>query len=116
MVLVHMMADGEAARLFERYSLADLARISDPHRQLYRAFGLESGRIRQLLSAKVWWRGFIAGVLKRHGAGRQRGDGRQMPGVFLLKDSKIVEAYRHRTAADRPDYSGVAACHLATSD
>jgi hypothetical protein len=31
-------------------------------------------------------------------------DAERMPGVFLLKDRKIVRAFRHKTIADEPDY------------
>jgi hypothetical protein len=31
------------------------------------------------------------------------GGGRQLPGVFLLRDGRLVRAFRHETAADRPD-------------
>lgn len=112
LVLVHMMSDEDASHLFARYGLDDVPRVSDPERELYRAFGLQQGRISQLLAWKVWWRGLVAGVLRGHGGGRLQGDGRQMPGVFLLRDSRIVRAFRHRTAADRPDYA--ATCTVVT--
>jgi peroxiredoxin len=112
--LVHMMNDDEARKLFASYGLDDLPRISDPDRSLYHAFGLEQGRIGQLLNWKVWWRGIVAGIIHRHGAGRLMGDGRQMPGVFLLEKNRIVRSFRHRTAADRPDYIEVSGCSLET--
>jgi hypothetical protein len=31
-------------------------------------------------------------------------DAEQMPGVFFLKERKIVRAFRHKTIADEPDY------------
>lgn len=111
-VLVHMMNDREAAVLLKQYDLSDVPRVSDPDRALYRAFGLEQGRLKQLLGWKMWWRGFIAGIIHRHGAGRLSGDGRQMPGVFLLDRGEIVRAFRHRTAADRPDYAAMATCTI----
>ena len=37
------------------------------------------------------------------------GDGLQMPGVFVLVDGRVARAYRHRTAADRPDYAALVA-------
>jgi len=37
------------------------------------------------------------------GVGLIRGDGLQMPGAFLLKDQKIVNAQRAQTAADLPN-------------
>ena len=42
--------------------------------------------------------------------GKLVGDGFQMPGVLLLKDGTIQRAFRHKTAADRPDY-----CELASA-
>lgn len=111
-VLAHMMSDAEAAGLFGRYGLGDIARVSDPDRELYRAFGLKRGRLSQLLGWKVWWRGFVAGILHRHGARRLKGDGRQMPGAFLLRDGAIARRFRHDSAADRPDYEALAGCAI----
>ena len=34
-----------------------------------------------------------------------------MPGVFMLFHGNVVAAYRHKTAADRPDYATLA-CDL----
>jgi hypothetical protein len=110
-----MMQDREATALFSLYDLGDVARISDPDRSLYRAFGLKRGALSQLLGWKVWWRGFIAGLLHRHWGGRLKGDGRQMPGVFLLEDGEIIGEHRHRTAADRPGYVDMASCNIGTA-
>ena len=107
-VLVHMSTDGAARAFAADHRLDDLGRIADPDRRLYRAFGLRRGSFLQLLGPRVWWRGLRAGVLERHGVGAVQGDGFQMPGLFLLRDGRIVAAVRHRTAADRPDYAVVA--------
>lgn len=104
LVLVHMSPEESAAKFFARYGLEDVQRISDPERTLYRAFGLPRGRFGDVLGPKVWWRGFQAGVLGRHGVGRLMGDGFQMPGVFLVFHGEILRSYRHQSAADRPDY------------
>lgn len=104
LVLVHMSSEETASRFFARYGFQDVQRISDPGRTLYRAFGLMRGRFGDVLGPKVWWRGFQAGVLGRHGVGPLMGDGFQMPGVFLLFHGEIVRSYRHQSAADRPDY------------
>ena len=103
-VLVHMSNDAAASRWMADYGLDDLDRISDPDRKVYRAFDLHRGRAWQLLGPRVWWRGFLAGVVSGHGLGRLDGDGFQMPGAFVLWKGAIVRAFRHRTAADRPDY------------
>lgn len=112
-VIVHMMEEGDnTATEFGRYGLEDIDRVSDPGRSLYRAFDLHRGTMLELLAPKVWFRGLMA-LLRGHGAGALRGDGRQMPGAFLVHRRRIVEAFRHRTAADRPDYVAMA-CEVRT--
>lgn len=107
-VLVHMDPNTDAAaKHFERYGLGDAEQISDPTRALYRAFELERGRFGQLFGLRVWLRGFAA-TMRGHMVGKLVGDGFQMPGVFLVRDAGIVRAFRHETAADRPDYEGLA--------
>jgi hypothetical protein len=107
-VLVHMGDEAAGEVFFASYALSDVPRISDPMCQLYRAYGLARGKISQLLGPAVWWRGFKAAILAGHAVGPAGGDGFQMPGAFLVRDGKILHAYRHTTAADRPDY-----CELA---
>ncbi|MEL6739941.1 MAG: peroxiredoxin-like family protein [Planctomycetota bacterium] len=108
LVLVHMDPDIEAAgKLFARYDLSHAEQISDPGRGLYRAFDLERGSFAELFGLKVWLRG-AAATLRGHMVGKLVGDGFQMPGAFVVRDGGIVRAYRHRTAADRPDYAGLA--------
>jgi len=102
--LVHMAGDREAHTFIARYGLADVARVSDPERQLYRAFELRRGRLGQLFGAKVWWRGLRAGLLDGHGVGALAGDGFQMPGAFVVHEGRIVRRFAHDSAADRPDY------------
>ena len=111
-VLVHM-GDSEAIqKLSARYGLGDVNRICDPDRVLYKAFGLKRGRIFQLFGPKVFWRGFVAGALLRHGIGRPSADSAQMPGLFLIDRSGIIRRFRHQTAADRPDYATICSAAL----
>jgi peroxiredoxin len=109
MVLVHMGSEEQAGVFFRKYRLEDLPRVSDPHQSLYRAFGLTRGTLANLFGPKVWWRGFQAGLLDRHGIGGLVGDGFQMPGVFLVYHGEVIRCYRHQSAADRPDYLALAA-------
>ena len=104
-VLVHMGDRPELSLLLQKHGLEDLERICDPRQILYSAFGLERGRVSQLFGLKVWWRGFVAGVLKGHGIGKASADTRQMPGVFLIDQGLIANHFRHRSAADRPEYT-----------
>ena len=103
-VLVHMGTEEHAAKLLKKYGLQDVSRISDPSQSLYRAFGLNRGSFMGLFGPKVLLRGFEAGILKGHGAGRLVGDGFQMPGVFLVYHGEVLRSYRHQSAADRPQY------------
>lgn len=107
-VFVHQGDDGAAAALLAEHGLEGAARIQDPERSLYRAFSLQRGRLAALFGPRVWWRGFVAGVLHGHGVGKLDGDGFQMGGVFLVKDAVILRSFRHRSAADRPDYRDLA--------
>ncbi|MBI4891242.1 MAG: AhpC/TSA family protein [Acidobacteria bacterium] len=104
LVLVHMGSEEHAAGFFRQYGLAEVPRISDPERALYRAFGLPRGSFSDVMGPKVWLRAFQSGVLERHGVGQLVGDGFQMPGVFLVFHGEIVRSYRHQCASDRPDY------------
>lgn len=103
-VLVHMGNEDTAEAILTKYQLGDIPRVWDPKLSLYRAFGLEKGAWSQLFGPKVWWRGFEAGFLGKHGMGGADGDVTQMPGVFLVFHGEILKSYRHQSAADRPDY------------
>jgi hypothetical protein len=91
-----------AEALLTRYGLADVDHFSDPERRLYQAFDLSRAAWWQLFGPRVWGRGLAAIV--RHGQGAIDGDGFQMPGAFVLREGRITRAFRHQTAADRPDY------------
>ena len=100
-VIVHPATEEQARPFFARYGLDDIPRVADPDAELYRAFELRRGTLGQLFGPTVWWRGAVA-LVRGHGVGRLQGDGFQMPGAFVLRDGRIVAAYRHTTAADRP--------------
>jgi peroxiredoxin len=105
-VLVHMGDTAELEPLLAIHKMLDIDRICDANQELYKAFGLKQGSFTQLFGPKVWWRGFRAGLLAGHGLGKPVADSSQMPGVFLLERGIIARRFRHRSAADRPDYVG----------
>jgi hypothetical protein len=108
-VLVHMADRAAMQELVAKHSLQDLDRICDSSQVLYQTFGLARGSLRQLVGAKVWWRGFMAGVVAGHGRGPASADVRQMPGVFYLEKGAIIGHFRHHSAADRPHYESLCA-------
>jgi len=88
--------------LGQRYGLTSAAWIADPDRLLYRALELRRGTFLQLFGPRVWIGGLLA-AMQGHGIGKLEGDGFQMPGAFVIHNARVVRAYRHTTAADRPD-------------
>jgi hypothetical protein len=110
-VLVHMGDNARDAALFEKHDLADVPRLADPDCRLYRQFGLDMGGFSELLGPLVWVRGFMAGLVRGHGVGRLRGNGFQMPGVYLYHCGQILGGFQHDRASDRPDYAELA-CQL----
>ena len=112
-LLVHMGTDAQGQSTFTHFGVADLPRISDPDRTLYRAFDLSRGSLSQLFGPRVLLRGLRAGIIDRHFVGTLQGDGLQMPGAFLIHNGIIQRAFRHADAADRPDYCELAAPTIA---
>jgi peroxiredoxin len=106
-VVVHMssIADGDA--MLSRYGLADVDHISDSERHVYRGLELHLGTLTELLGVKAFWRALIGGTIYRHGFGRIVGNGLQMAGMFLIRDGRIVNEFRHRSSADRPNYAEI---------
>lgn len=88
--------------LCERYGVKGATCFADPDRLLFRALELRRGTFLQLLGPRVWLNGFLA-TLQGHGIGKLEGDGFQLGGAFVLHHGKVLRAYRHATAADRPD-------------
>lgn len=107
LVFVHMAESEIAERYFSRYNIPEAIHVSDPECNFYRAFGLMKGSFTQLFGLQTWIRGFQAGLMEGHGIGPQLGDGFQMPGVFVIQDGELKEAFIHKLASDRPDYEGL---------
>ena len=103
LVLVHMLQSGDEQAYLRS---GDVARIADPHCELYKAFGLGKGGFRELLGPIVWVRGFLS-VFSGCGIGHLAGDGRQMPGTFLFRDGEIIAARPARNASELPDIEGI---------
>jgi len=100
---VHGADPAEASVWFTKYGLDDVLQVSDPDLAHYRAFGLGRTSAGALVDPGVWTRG--AACAWSHGFGSQSVEMmRQLPGVFLLQDDRVLAEFRHRSPADRPDY------------
>jgi len=105
-VFVHLGTPERAKQYFDYYHLSDVERIGNPDASLYQLPLFALGRTNpfsHFLNLTVW-RGWLKGAMFKYGIGMIKEDGEQMPGVFFLKDRKIVRAFRHKTIADEPDY------------
>jgi hypothetical protein len=105
-VFAHLGTPERARPYFDYYHLSDIERISNPDASLYQLpfFGLgRSNPFLHFFNLTVW-KGWLRGALFKYGIGMIQEDAHQMPGVFFLKERKIVRAFRHRTIADEPDY------------
>ncbi len=100
LVLVHMMQKGRETHYLGQRS--GVARIADPMCELYRSFGLGKGGFLELFGPRVWLRGAVS-VFKGCGVGHLAGDGLQMPGAFLLRDSSVIAKQPAHSASDLPD-------------
>jgi hypothetical protein len=105
-VFVHLGSPQRAKPYFDYYNLSNVERISNPEATLYQlpVFALSrTNPFLHFLNATVW-KGWLKGAMFKYGIGMIKEDADQMPGVFFLKERKIVRAFRHRTIADEPDY------------
>lgn len=93
--------------LGDRYGISGVAWIADPDRLAYRSLEIGRGRFLQLLGPRVIWSGIVAAI-RGHGIGPLDGDARQMPGTALVHHGSLLRTFRHRSAADRPDYQALA--------
>lgn len=111
-VFVHMTDTSTAIEYFTKFELNNVRFVNDPEKEFYRAFGLVRGNFTQLFGLQTWIKGFQINKkenLKQEN-GQHLGDSFQMPGVFLIKNGKIIESYIHKKASDRPDYAKLAMC------
>jgi len=105
-VFVHLGSPERAKPYFDYYNLSNVERISNPDATLYQLpfFALSrTNPYLHFLNPTVW-KGWLKGAMFKYGIGMIKEDADQMPGVFFLKERKIVRAFRHRTIADEPDY------------
>jgi thiol-disulfide isomerase/thioredoxin len=105
-VFVHLGTPEIAKAHFDYYGLSGVERICDPVGAIYQhpVFALRRHHwLLQTLNPTVFW-AWLKRALVKHGIGMIQGDGNQMPGVFFLKDARMVRRFIHRTIADEPDY------------
>src|SRR5271156_4515535 len=96
-VFVHLGTPERAKPFFDYYGIGDVERVSDPAKQVYRQPVFQLGRSSPwmaLIQTSVWV-GWLKGPIFKHGIGAIKEDGSQMPGVFFLREAKIVRRFRY---------------------
>lgn len=115
-VLVHMIDEKEAKKYLDHFGLKnDIYTISDPHKKLYKAFGLKKGNLFQLFGINVMLRGLKA-MVDGNLIGKFKGDPFQLPGIFLIHKGSVLQTFKHTSAADRPDYIELAKAEAEVAD
>ena len=103
-VLVHMNSRERFRRFAARYGIEGIDHIANPGRELYRAFGLKRGSLRQIFGWEVWKRGIRAVLGDGYGIGLGEGDAWQMSGAFLLHTGSVIRSHEHCLVSDRLNY------------
>ncbi len=99
-IVVHMGSEESSQLLKQEYGLEQVEFHSDPDRLFYQAFGARKGKAVELFGPRIWWRGFVAGVVKGHGVGALEGDGFQLGGVYSLVKGTLELLHDPCDAAD----------------
>jgi hypothetical protein len=105
-VFVHLGSPERAKPYFDYYGLSAVERVSNPDASLYARPVFDLGRkhvLSHFLDPAVW-KAWLTGSIRKHGIGLIHEDGEQMPGIFYLREGKIVRRFRYVTIADEPDY------------
>lgn len=103
LALVHMADDAQARQLFAKYGLEDVARVSDPEQELYRAFQLRRSSLLELFSPVTLYRyaqAFCGGYFN----GPIVGDGLRLGGAYLIRNGRIAGGTPYASIVDRPDF------------
>ena len=98
----------QAQKFFSKFGAQDEHRVSDPEKNLYRAFSLKRGTFSQLFGMRIWKREVRDRMFLTYGVGRIIGDSFQLPGVFLVHQSQVLKSFRHESVADEVDYIALA--------
>jgi hypothetical protein len=102
-IYVFIGSPEDGAAFFKRWS-PTAAAVSDPEQKLYRAFGVERGSFTQLLGPQAIACG-IQGLVKGYGVGVPKTDPWLMPGLFHIRNARVVWMHDFAHAGDHPDFS-----------
>lgn len=100
LVFLHMSTSKRFDEFAKRYlGNINYRHVSDPEGRVYRLLGLKQGNLSQVFGLSELGRG-IKGILKGYGIGALEGDGFQLPGVFIVDETKVYSTFRAQRASD----------------
>jgi hypothetical protein len=105
-VFVHLGSPERAKPYFDYYKLSDVDRVSNPDGSLYAhpVFHLPRKHPFSHFLIPAVWTGWLSGAIRKYGIGAIQEDAHQMPGLFFLRERRIVSSFRYRNISDQPDY------------
>jgi len=86
--------------------------VTDPARDVFRALQLSVETLAELAGRMMIWKTLPGRTVLWFGFGRILRSGPQMPAAFLIRDGRIVTAYRHRSSAERVNLAEDVCGHL----
>ena len=96
---------GDAPAFFARY-WPGAAAIADPDGDFYVAFNLRRASWWQLLGPRVLFAA-VRALFRGNPPGKSKGDVLQMPGIFLVRGTKIEREFPLRHAGELPDLRAI---------
>ena len=107
-VFVHMGTEDQALKFFAQFGSVDIRHVSDPQKQLYKAFGIRRARTLQVLGPKVLGQAFKA-YSEGFRQGAAVGDPLQLSGAFLVFNGQVKLAHHAEFAGDEPAFEAMTA-------
>ncbi|MEL6892194.1 MAG: hypothetical protein AAFP84_11395 [Actinomycetota bacterium] len=105
MIFVYQGTAEQGPMYFDRYD-ADAVAIADPDGELYEAFAIDRGGLREMFGLGAWKAG-VRATLKGHLINRKIGDAWTLPTVIAVRDGRIVAEFVGRHAGDHPDVAAI---------
>lgn len=84
----------------------DVVAIEDPDAELYEAFEIQRGGVREMFGLRAWVRGIVS-FLKGNRIGRKVGDGWTLPTIIGIHDRHIVWRHDGEHAGDHPEVASI---------
>lgn len=107
LVLVHLSTKENGNALHRSLGLTDVAHVSDPHAELFRAFQLGKSSLRSMLSPSLWKQSLHT-FKQGYRQSKVDGDALQLPGAFVVSRGAIVSAHRASQVYEVPDLRAMA--------